>query len=149
MEGVCHHAQQNSTNTLLYQSSFQSCVRRYRHRCSSYLIKNSADTSNSTENKAPRSLSKAKLCRTYPLCGYDPALLTQGLHETLWAHYGFLRVMLFGVEWDPAYYYQVTVSLAWHHSSSTDPRMKAACEDLRHHLSQGDAIVLTEKSNDC
>jgi len=36
---------------------------------------------NSTENKASRSLSKAKLCRSYPLCGYDPAILTQGLME--------------------------------------------------------------------
>jgi len=61
-------------------------------------------------------------------------------HKTLWAHYGFLRMMLFGVEWDPAYYYQITMSLAYH-SSSTDPSMQAVCDDLQHHLSQDDATI--------
>jgi len=64
-------------------------------------------------------------------------------HETLRPHYGFLRVMLFGVEWDLAYYYQVMVSLTWHRTTSTDPRMQMACADLQQCLSQDDTMVPT------
>ena len=42
--------------------------------------------------------------------------------------YVILRYMLFGVEWDPAYYYQVLSSLLWHREHSTVPVMRNVCE---------------------
>lgn len=63
-------------------------------------------------------------------------------HETQRVQYTFLRMMLFGVEWDPAYSYQVTVSLDWHRTTSTDPRLQTVCADLQCHLIQEDTSVL-------
>jgi len=41
--------------------------------------------------------------------------------------YGSLRCMLFGVEWDPEHYFQVTVSLCWQQRAFAE--MTAACKD--------------------
>ena len=43
--------------------------------------------------------------------------------------YGYLWCMIFGVEWDPAYYFQVLISLHWQRCHSTDAPLTAACED--------------------
>ena len=43
--------------------------------------------------------------------------------------YGSLRFMLFGVEWDPEHYFQVTVSLLWQQQHSTLAEVTAACKD--------------------
>ena len=48
-------------------------------------------------------------------------------------HHELLRLVLFGVPSNPAYYYQVTVSLGYH-SSSINPQMQSVCADLQHHL---------------
>lgn len=45
------------------------------------------------------------------------------------AAYGYLRLMLFGVEWDPSHYFQVTVSLSWQEQHSTLPELTAACQN--------------------
>lgn len=43
--------------------------------------------------------------------------------------YASLYCMLFGVEWDPEHYFQVTISLSWQQQHSTLVGMTAACED--------------------
>ena len=43
--------------------------------------------------------------------------------------YGSLRCMLFGVEWDPEHYFQVTISLSWQQQHSTFAEMADACKD--------------------
>lgn len=45
------------------------------------------------------------------------------------AAYGYLRGMIFGVEWDPSYYFQVLISLNWQKQYSTFAPLTAACED--------------------
>ena len=45
------------------------------------------------------------------------------------AAYLYLRRMIFGVEWDPSYYFQVTISLTWQQQHSTLASLTAACED--------------------
>ncbi len=45
------------------------------------------------------------------------------------AAYGYLRRMIFGVEWDAAHYFQVTVSLTWQQQHSQLASLTAACED--------------------
>ena len=45
------------------------------------------------------------------------------------AAYGYLRRMIFGVEWDPAYYFQVIISLNWQQQHSALAPLTAACED--------------------
>ncbi|GHO62835.1 hypothetical protein KSC_017270 [Ktedonobacter sp. SOSP1-52] len=43
--------------------------------------------------------------------------------------YDYLRQMLFGVEWDPEHYFQVTVSLSWQERHSILPEITIACQD--------------------
>ncbi len=46
------------------------------------------------------------------------------------AAYSYLRCMIFGVEWDPFYYFQVTISLNWQQQHSTLSNLTAACKDV-------------------
>jgi hypothetical protein len=48
--------------------------------------------------------------------------------------YGSLHCMLFGVEWDPEHYLQVTVSLCWQQQHSTLAEITTASEDAWHVL---------------
>ncbi len=55
--------------------------------------------------------------------------------------YGYLRQMIFGVEWDPAHHFQMLTSLIWQQQHSTLPILAAACEDARNVLSGADHSV--------
>lgn len=44
-------------------------------------------------------------------------------------YYGLLRLSIFGVDWDPAPYFQVCVSLSWQKEHARDPLLKIVCED--------------------
>ncbi len=55
------------------------------------------------------------------------------------AAYGYLRRMIFGVEWDPSYYFQVTISLGWQQQHSTLATLTAACKDAWRVLSDEDS----------
>ena len=45
--------------------------------------------------------------------------------------YAYLRCMLFGVEWDPADYFQVLVSFLWQQEHSSVALLTLACEDAQ------------------
>ena len=58
--------------------------------------------------------------------------------------YGYLRCMIFGVEWDPSYYFQVAISLNWQQKHSTLANLTAACKDAWRVLRGEDTSSSTE-----
>jgi len=63
------------------------------------------------------------------------------------AAYGYLRCMIFGVEWDPSHHFQVTISLKWQWQHSKLTSLTAACEDAWQVLRGEDISGSTEIEN--